>query len=519
VITAQRLVERSLVHFGARLAVVDGPRRVTYDALAERTARLCTLFASGGATRDRPVTLWMPNCLEFVECDVACMRAGVPRVAVGDRLAAEECAFIIAHSGTAVVVTTATLYEQLHNALPDTVALTVVVGMDHERTAGSPLGYEQGLAQSPPMTSCPPAAAGDPSYILYTSGTTGRPKGAEHSQGGRIAGALNMLASELRHFDDAPVYLHVAPMSHGSGAKLLPTIAAGGCSVTLPRFEPETVAYAVQTEHVTHTFVVPTILQRLLDAGPGVHEALRELRQVTFGGSPIAPQVFRTAVQTFGPILTQIYGSSEMPHPVAVLRPEDYAGLDDRTLKSAGRAVWGVDLRIVDRAGAPASLGDPGELLIAGSQAMTGYWRDPEATNEVTADDGFYRSGDVAVIDDDGLVTLQDRQRDLVISGGLNIYPSEVERVLSEHPQVQQVAVVGAPDADWGETVVAFVVVRDSSPLTADDLLAWARPRLASYKKPRRIHFVSDLPVGPTGKVLKRGLRDELWRGHERQIG
>jgi acyl-CoA synthetase (AMP-forming)/AMP-acid ligase II len=179
----------------------------------------------------------------------------------------------------------------------------------------------------------------------------------------------------------------------------------------------------------------------------------------------------------------------------------------------------GVDVRIVDESGAPQPAGTPGELLIAGDQAMIGYWRDEAATREVMTGDGYYRSGDLARVDPDGLVTLQDRQRDVVISGGMNIYPSEVERVLSEHPSVAQVAVVGAPDAEWGESVVAFVVARASDPVTTDDLIAWTRPRLASYKKPRRIVFVSELPIGPTGKVLKRHLREELWRGHERQVG
>jgi acyl-CoA synthetase (AMP-forming)/AMP-acid ligase II len=150
---------------------------------------------------------------------------------------------------------------------------------------------------------------------------------------------------------------------------------------------------------------------------------------------------------------------------------------------------------------------------------MVGYWHDEAATREVTTDDGYYRSGDLARVDSDGFVTLQDRQRDMVISGGLNIYPSEVERVLAEHPSVAQVAVVGAPDPEWGESVVAFVVVKGSARVSSDDLLAWTRPRLASYKKPRRIVFVAELPIGPTGKVLKRDLRDDLWRNHDRQVG
>src|SRR4029077_21255830 len=173
-------------------------------------------------------------------------------------------------------------------------------------------------------TSFDAVSARHPSYILYTSGTTGRPKGAAHSHASRAAGTLNMFASELRELDHSAVYLHTAPLSHGSGSKVLPVIAAGGCSVVLPRFDPELMAETIRSEAVTHTFLVPTIIQRLLDAGPHVRDAVCALRQITFGGSPIAPGVFRDAVSSFGPILTQIYGSAEMPHPVTVLRPEDY---------------------------------------------------------------------------------------------------------------------------------------------------------------------------------------------------
>ena len=173
-----------------------------------------------------------------------------------------------------------------------------------------------------------------------------------------------------------------------------------------------------------------------------------------------------------------------------------------------------MDVKIVDEPAPRSTAGTAGELLIAGAQAMVGYWRDEEATREVTTDDGYYRSGDLARIDPDGLVTLQDRQRDLVISGGLNIYPSEVERVLSEHPWSSRSRSWAPPTTSWGESVVAFVVASASAPVTAADLLAGRAPRLASYKKPRRIVFVTDLPIGPTGKVLKRDLREELWRGH-----
>ena len=282
--TAQRLVERSLASFAPNIAVVDGERRVTYAALAERTARLAAVFLGAGAASDRPVAIWLPNSLEFIECDVACMRAGIPRVAVGDRLTAEECAFIVGHAGAGILVTSARLLEQVRDVLPETVTLCLEVGSD---VAG---GYEGALARARPMTSFPVVPASSPATIVYTSGTTGRPRGATHSHGGRAAGTAGMFASELRGLDHSGVYLHIAPLSHGSGYKLVPVIASGGCSAVVRGFDGDLIAATIRAERITHTFLVPTMIRRLLSAGSGVRDSLRSLRQITFGGSPIAPR-------------------------------------------------------------------------------------------------------------------------------------------------------------------------------------------------------------------------------------
>jgi acyl-CoA synthetase (AMP-forming)/AMP-acid ligase II len=214
-----------------------------------------------------------------------------------------------------------------------------------------------------------------------------------------------------------------------------------------------------------------------------------------------------------------VYGSSEAPHPITLLRPADYKDTNapDSTLTSAGRVAYGVDVKLVDDDGEEVSHGELGELLIRSANLMRGYWRNEEATAEVFTDDGWYRAGDLATVDDDGYVTFQDRKRDLIISGGLNVYPSEVERAIAEHPGVRDVAVVGAPDEEWGEAVVAYVVATDDG-LDAAQVIEWTRERLAHYKKPQRVVFLDSLPLGSSNKVLKRELRDKLWQGHERRV-
>lgn len=521
VLTAQRLVERSLHAWSDRIAVIHGDRRETYAVLSERSARLANVLLASGAGADNPAATLLPNTLEFIEVDVACTRAGITRLGISDRLSADECRYLLADSEAAVLVVTPALLEPLDGNLPDSLRLVLVVGDDAGAIAAGAipcLPYEAALAQASQSLAAEPVPPSTANYILYTSGTTGRPKGATHTHGGRAASTLNMLASELQ-LRPGSVMVHAGPLTHGSGSKLISFLAAGGANVVLPKFTPEGLAQAVEQEGGTHTFLVPTMIQRLLEAGDSVAASVSRLEQISFGGSPISAALFRRAIVSFGPILTQVYGSSEAPHPVTLLRPQDYvdANAPDGVLTSAGRVAYGIDVQFVDDEGVEVPQGELGELLIRAANLMRGYWRNDEATADVFTDDGWYRAGDLATVDGDGYVTFQDRKRDLIISGGLNVYPSEVERAIAEHPRVREVAVVGAPDAEWGEAVVAYVVATDDQ-LDAAEIIEWTRERLAHYKKPQRVEFLEQLPLGSSNKVLKRQLRDKLWQGHERRV-
>jgi acyl-CoA synthetase (AMP-forming)/AMP-acid ligase II len=518
-LTTQRLVERSLAAFGERIAVVDQGRSITYGALAERSARIANALLALGAGPDRPVAIYLPNDFHFVEIDVACMRAGITRIGVSARLAADECQFIVNHSGAAVLVTTDTLLAGVERRALDALDALVIVDGRQSAGASDVIDYESMLARGATTLDVPAVGPDHPAYVLYTSGTTGRPKGAAHTHASRVAALVNMLANEITA-GKASGMVHCAPLTHGSGSKMLTFLALGARNIILPRFDPEQFARAVIEHGGTHSFMVPTMLQMLIDAGAGVCRAVSGMQQLSFGGAPITNAAFARALEAFGPILVQVYGTCEAPHPATVLRPDDYvdAANPAALAETAGRASLGTELRIAGDDGCSLASGGEGELLIRGNYVMRGYWRDDAATAEVFDADGWYRTGDVAVVDAEGFVRFKDRKRDLIITGGLNVYPSEVERVLAANPDVREVAVIGYPDDRWGESVMACVVPRDRGAASDEAMIAWLEGRIAGYKKPRRIVFMDELPKGSTNKVLKRELREKFWAGRGRRI-
>ena len=512
--SAALVLERALSTYAGQTAVVDGDRRVSYRALAERSARLANVLLEV-AGKERPCAILLPNSLEYIEADVATARAGITRVGISERLSGDECAYIIEHSGASALISSPSMLERLPSSLPDAVKLVLLVNPQDVPAAptidAEVSGYEQALTMARPTMETPRVAPDSPAYILYTSGTTGRPKGATHTQAGRVAATVNMLSAELR-LTPASGMIHAGGLTHGSGSKVIAFLATGGKNIIIPRFTPEHFVEAIKRHQGTHTFLVPTMIQWLEEAGPEVRKAVRGLTGISFGGAPITPALFRRAIEGFGPILTQVYGSCEVPHPVTVLRPEDYAAdPSDRVLESAGRASWSTDVRAVDENGEDVVEGTAGEFLVRSDFMLRSYWADEAATADAITADGWYRSGDMATIDEDGLVTLRDRKRDMIITGGLNVYPTEVERVCAEHPAVRQVAVVGYPDETWGESVMAYIVPSEPGAASEDELIGWVRERLAGYKKPRRVEFRESLPLGSTGKVLKKELRAALW--------
>jgi acyl-CoA synthetase (AMP-forming)/AMP-acid ligase II len=508
VISISRLVSRTAQWHRNAIAVQDGTRACTFSEIDIRSNRLANALIHLGGDPVGRVALLLPNCMEFIECDLAIIKAGKAKVPINPRLADPERDFILSDSGAECLI-----YHSSLSAFADgirdrhpTLRHVVCIGA---RQLGWTLDYEDTVARG--AGNCPDwlGSEEDVSTILYTSGTTGRPKGAALSRRSRYSAMLGMLAHEIDVSSGAAM-AHVGPLSHGSGSKILAYFLGGARNVVLPSFDPDAFLSAVRKEAITGSFMVPTMIESLVEAaGSARGGTWPSLRGITYGGAPMSPDLIQRAIARFGPVFVQVYGTSEAPHPVTVLSQRQHVDGASRVgrLSSIGREVLTVDVAVVGDDGAAVPDGDVGELWIRGDNLMNGYWGNKEATREAF-EGTYYKTGDLAWRDDEGFLHMSGRKKELIISGGLNIYPAEVERALATHPSVAHAAVVGVPDDYWGESVMGYVVLRSGATVTEDQLIEHCRGEIASYKKPRSIRFVDDLPRGSTGKVLKRMLMD-----------
>ncbi|KUI24148.1 AMP-dependent synthetase [Mycobacterium sp. IS-1742] len=479
------LLDQAAARFGDRGAVYHGARQVcTWAQLRERALRLAGALRGDPGTR---IAVASENRPEIVELMFGIWAAEFVYVPINYKLHPREMADIVADSGATQVFASPAIAGRLDLDVP-----VETIGTDE---------YAQWFAGTPaaPPDTDPAALA----WLFYTSGTTGRSKGAMLSHRNLMA----MTVSHLADFD-APdqdcSLVHGAPMSHGSGLYIPPYVLRGARQV-IPAsgaFDPDEFLDLCEHHPGCSAFLAPTMVQRLVQTG---RPRPRHLRTVVYGGGPMYVDSLKKAMAAFGPIFVQLYGQGEAPMTITGLRRADHLGADDAMLGSVGYARSGVDVAVVREDGTPAAVDEIGEIVCRGDVVMSGYWTNPDAT-AATLRNGWLHTGDMGSFDSRGYLTLRDRSKDVVISGGSNIYPREVEEVLIEHPDVAEACVVGAPDPEWGEIVVAFIVG------TADpaDLDAHLLTRIARFKRPKRYEFVDELPKNSYGKVLKRTLRAQL---------
>ena len=487
---------RASRYYPQRTALLVNGAAISFQALHESVRNIAATLAAHGFTAGDRLALLLPNSPEYIELVYACSWLGVTAVPINARLSAAEIDQVLLDAKPRGLVR--------HSSLPNpTVQLPWQLTLDQQ-----PLDVRN--------DSCP-----DPLYdpgailaLIYTSGTTGRPKGVMVTHANILANVDHL--SYWLKFHEGGVYLHAAPIFHiADFPAMFAAPAFGARQVTIPKFSPQAFCELVQRERVTHTVLVPTMLNLLTQMPETKPYDLSSLELLAYGGSPMAPELVRRTRKLLpNAKLLQSYGLSETGFLTGL---EDQDHINGRLL-SCGRPCPGIDLRVEDEMGREVETGQHGELVARGANLMRGYWNDPQDT-AVAFRNGMFRTGDIGYQDADGYFYILDRLKDMIVTGGENVYSGEVEAVIYKHPAVREAAVFGIPDPQWGEIVMACVVLKPGMTLSAADLTNHCRQYLANYKIPRRIEFsATELPKSGTGKILKRVLREQFWVHAERAV-
>ena len=489
---------------GARPLAICGDEVRSYADMEERSNRLANALLAGGLQPGDRVGTWLENSIRCIELDFALAKAGLVRVSLNPRLTAREAEFILADADAKAFFHDASFDAGVAELRPKVPTLQTVVRIDAGRAA-----YETLLAQGGAQA---PGIRFDPEHLyclFYTSGTTGRPKGVMLSHRAILQVSYN-LCMETGPWEAGEKILLMQPMSHGAGFFVLPYVFKGGACVIMPQFDPAEVLRLAAAHSIETIKLIPTMLQRILRVPDVEKVKLPRLRAMIYGASPMPNEPLRRAIEVFGPgKLIQIYGQSECPVTLTILTADEHR-LDNphpERLTSAGRAWTGVEIRIQDDAGYALPDGTVGEVVLRGPHLMSGYWKRPELTAE-TVRDGWLHTKDMGMRDTAGMVYLLGRKDEMIISGGYNIAPREIEDVLYQHAAVQEAAVVGEADPEWGQAVVAYVALKDPG-ADLGAILEHARQALG-FKRPKRLYVVAELPKNAAGKIQKNVLKPAI---------
>jgi len=498
---------------------VLGDRQMTYhEALAECN-RLASAFASAGLSAGDRVALLSKNSIEYALFFYAASKAGVVPVPLNYRLAAPEWVYIINDAEAKMLVASAAYVGVADGFRHELKSVTRFVAIDADGAEGWD-DYRRWIAAE--QATAPDVYVTDDHdvYQMYTSGTTGHPKGAVLTHGA-VSAQMSQISIVVKG-EPGERTLIVAPLYHAAAAiTAFMSVYWGGCLYIQEDFNPLEVVRALSEENITQTTLVPAMIQACLVYVPDIAQrSFDTLHRITYGASPIAEETLRRAVEVFKCEFAQGYGMTETTAVISYLLPPDHVrALKEKPelLLSAGRPLSGTEVRVVDEEDNQQPNGTIGEIIARGPQMMRGYWNLPDESAEALKG-GWMHTGDAGVMDDEGYIYIQDRVKDMIVSGGENIYPRVIEEVLFKHPAIADAAVIGVPDEQWGETVKAIAVLREGMTATEEEIIDFCRDKLGGYERPRSVDFVAALPRNPTGKVLKRELREPYWTGRKRRV-
>jgi len=517
------LINRAVKEYPDRTAVIYNGVRRTFREFDKRVNALANgLLELGVRKRDR-VGMLLTNRPEFIEIDFALAKTGIVRVPLNSRLTGADHQYMLNDSEADLLIFGEGFTELVKTIQPSLKTVKQFIRVSEGISKGNipaAIDYEWLIEKNAPEEPFSEIEEEDLHTLFYTSGTTGKPKGAMLTQKSWASVAVNLILDYGPVTED-DVILNTQPLSHGAGFFVLPYFIRGATNVLIPEFKPSIVFETIERERVTVLKLVPSMLYQLLDAPEKNRYDLSSLHSIIYGGSPIAVPRLKEAIQFFGRKLVQLYGQAEAPMCISTLSRLDHVveGSEEavKRLSSAGKPCVNVQVRIVDENGEDCNPGEVGEVIVRGDHLMQGYWKLPEATAD-TLRKGWVYTGDLGYFDSAGFIFLIDRKTDMIISGGFNIYPKEIEDAIVIHPKVKEVAVIGVPDDKWGEAVKALVVPMEGVEIKEEEIIDHCRHYLAGFKKPKSVEFLKILPRNPYGKVQKTVLREPYWKGFDRRI-
>lgn len=517
------LINRAVRQYPDNMALVYQNHRLTFRELNHRVNQLAHALYKQGIKKGDRVGILLKNCTHFIEIDFALSKTGIVRVPLNARLADSDHEYMLndAEANTLIFGNDFTdTVGRIRSRLKTVNTFVRVSNGLVESALSDTLEYESFILDHSPEDPPSNIEEDDLHTIFYTSGTTGKPKGVMLTQRSWANVTINLIL-DYGPITEHDVILNLQPLSHGAGFFILPFFIRGATNILVPEFNASLIFETIERERVSVLKLVPTMLYQLLESKEKSNYDFSSLHSIIYGGSPIAVDKLIEAVTFFGKKLTQLYGQAEAPMCISTLSKEDHhiEGPEEITkgLASAGKPLTNVEVKIVDEDGEEVSTGSIGEILVKGDHIMKGYWKLPDETAK-TLRNGWIYTGDVGYSDSRGYIFLVDRKKDIIISGGFNIYSREIEDTIRSHPDVQDVAVIGVPDDKWGEAVKAVVIPRKDVSLKEEEVIDFCRSKIAGFKKPKTVEVVAELPYNPYGKIQKSLIKERYWKGFDRKI-
>jgi len=505
---------KALARFPERIALAQDEDSVTYRELAAHISKLIQLLEKRGLRAGDGIAQLSKNSIAAATVQLAAFVMGLrytPLHPLGSR---EDHAHILADSGSAVLIFDATAFQTHVKEMTAANGLGLPL-LSHQKCelADDLFGLSDDFTASPLVTT---SKATDIVALLYTGGTTGKPKGVALTSANMVMNALLTLSEW--EWPNQIRFLCATPITHATGCMLIPILLRGGTVFLQESFKAQAFVHGVKRHSITATFLVPTMIYVLLDEHSEARDELASLEMIIYGGSPISPKRLQQAIEVFGPKFMQVYSQSEAPNCATILRRFEHQSNEADRLASCGRPLLGIDVAVLNEHDQPVAQGSIGEVCFRGPSVMQGYWNRPQDTSE-TLRNGWLHTGDMAYQDAEGYLYIVDRKKEMIITGGFNVFPREIEDVLMEHPSVKGATVIGVPDGKWGEAIKALVVLHDGHAIDQSELIAYVKARKGAVAAPKSVDFVGSLPLTAVGKPDRKAVRARFWSDQSRQVG